>query len=74
MRTRSPLSFTTPASIVAFCEAEGDRLRWRRGEADEPHLEEPVGDEDTTIRFRRGGPDGATLLACPSRRPRTRNE
>jgi hypothetical protein len=55
------LSFTTPASIVAFCEAEHDRMAYRRGRAPEMHIAEPSADE-TTQRWTR--PSRSELLGC----------
>ena len=41
--------YSTPASIEAFCLAVADRRKWLRGEAPEPHLEEPLTGEATAV-------------------------
>ena len=55
MRSREPLYFSTTASIIAFCEAETDRMDWLDGVAPDMHITEPSPDDEITQRFLRLG-------------------
>lgn len=47
------LHFDTRASIIAFCDAEADRMDYLAGCAEEMHIPEPYGDDEPTLRYSR---------------------